>query len=125
MQRIVKVRRTACADTPIEGLDMVAQPLEEFLTPQFLAAAAATLAELGFIVDEHDFAPYRETLNTHHLAIQQALAAHGNSITLVPGFVNHGRAGFAYFIYDSGRFDDQSIASTAVAAWLDQRYLDE
>ena len=101
---------------------MVAQPLDEFMTAPFLEKTADTLTELGFVADEHEFAPYRETISTHFTAIEQALAARGRPVSLLPGFVEHTRAGYAYFVYDADRFVDSNTANTAVSAWLDQRY---
>lgn len=83
---------------------MVAQPIHEFMSATFLKKACGALKELGFLSDEHEFAPYRETLNTYFVEIGQALAAQGCPIQILPGFLEHSRAGYAYFIYDSDHF---------------------
>ena len=101
---------------------MVAQPVEDFLTAAFVAQAATTLAASGFVTDEHDFAPYRETVSEHVDAIEQALRDAGHLYALLPGFVEHPKAGYAYFIYDAERFADRDAANGAVLAWLDERY---
>lgn len=101
---------------------MVAQPVEDFLNAEFVAQAAATLAASGFVTDEHDFAPYRETVSERVDAIQQALLDAGHPYELLPGFVEHPEAGYAYFIYDAKRFTEQGAAGSAVLAWLDERY---
>lgn len=101
---------------------MVAQPVEDFLTPEFVAEAAVTLAATGIVTDEHDFAPYRETVSERVEAIEQALSAAGYDYELLPGFVEHPQAGYAYFIYDAKRFTDRQAAAGAVLAWLDERY---
>lgn len=101
---------------------MVAQPLDEFLTPEFLEQAAAALRKDGFISDEHAFAPYRETVSTHVEAIQRALADHGERFDLLPSFVKHPQAGYAYFIYDENRFPNGEQAAYAVGRWLDRKY---
>jgi len=101
---------------------MVAQPIEDFLSAEFVAQAAATLAACGFVTDEHDFAPYRETVSERVAAIQQALLDAGHTYELSPGFVEHPEAGYAYFIYDTDRFTDRAAAHSAVLAWLDERY---
>ena len=101
---------------------MVAQPLDEFMTESFLEETADTLTELGFVADEHEFAPYRETISTHVIDIEQALAARGHLFKLLPGFIEHTKAGYAYFIYDVDRFDKRDTANSAVSNWLDRRY---
>ncbi|GLV23873.1 hypothetical protein TomTYG45_03150 [Sphingobium sp. TomTYG45] len=101
---------------------MVAQPVEDFLTAEFVAQAAATLAASGLVTDEHDFAPYRETVSERVEAIERALLAAGHHYELLPGFVEHPQAGYAYFIYDAKRFTDREAADSAVLAWLDERY---
>lgn len=101
---------------------MVTQPLDEFLTPEFLAQAASALQGEGFISDEHAFAPYRETISTHVEAIQAALANAGHHFGLLPGYVNHSQAGYAYFIYDADRFANGREAGRAVGRWLDRKY---
>ena len=101
---------------------MVAQPLKEFMTPCFLDEVATNLSELGFVSDEHSFAAYRETLSTHYETIENALAVRGHEFRILPGFVEHTRAGYAYFVYDSIRFKNYADAAAAVVAWLDKRY---
>lgn len=101
---------------------MVAQPLSEFLNDAFIIAAAKELGEQGFISDEHDFAPYRETMNEHVEAIEAALRKAGHDFKLEPGFVTHPQAGFAYFIFDMQKFRQADAAKEAVTNWLDQRY---
>lgn len=99
---------------------MVAQPLKDFLNPVFIEATAKELAAIGFVTDEHDFAPYRETLNTHFAEIETAFREAGHPFSLLYGFVKQADA-YAYFIYDTDRFDDSGAAERAVAAWLDKR----
>lgn len=101
---------------------MVAQPLKDFLNPAFVKATAKELAATGFVSDEHDFAPYRETLNTHFAEIEKALRKAGHPVSLLYGFVKHSEAGYAFFIYDTDRFPDPKAAERAVTAWLDKRY---
>lgn len=101
---------------------MTAQPLEEFLNNEFLEKTAAEIGDLGFLTDEHDFAPYRETLSVHLESIETALKEIGLEVELLPGFVKHKAAGFAYFIYDSSRFEDSASASEAVLRWLDKAH---
>jgi hypothetical protein len=99
---------------------MTAQSLESFLTDEFLDQASDTLAADGFISDEHDFAPYRETISTHVESIQSALQDHGFDIELSAGFVKC-KETYAYFIYDTDRFTDSAAAKAAVSRWLDKR----
>lgn len=103
---------------------MVAQPLSEFLNDAFVMAAAEELDKHGFVSDEHDFAPYRETMNEHVEAIEVALRNVGHDFELVPGFIMHPQAGNAYFVYVEGKFSDPEAAKKAVTRWLDQRYAD-
>lgn len=101
---------------------MVAQRLEDFLNSDFLENSSKALYNEGFVTDEHDFAPYRETMNAHFIEIQNALEEIGHSFEIFTGYVKHGKAGYAYFIYDSGRFDDLKEAKKAVSLWLDNKY---
>lgn len=103
---------------------MTAEPVASVLTDDFLTAARQALDAEGFVSDEHAFAPYRETVSTHVGAIQQALVARGFRGQLMPGYVNHPQAGYAYFIYDADRFASSQEANQAVHAWLSQRYGD-
>lgn len=100
---------------------MIAQPPSEFLTPDFIAAAANELAKCGFISDEHDFAPYRETIATHVTDIEAALREAGHDFRLVAGFLKHPQAGFAYYIFDTNKLGEDT-AKKAVTNWLNQRY---
>ncbi|RUL78774.1 hypothetical protein [Dyella choica] len=99
---------------------MTAQSLKSFLTNEFVDQASDTLAADGFISDEHDFAPYRETVSTHVESIQNALQDRGFDIELSAGFVK-GKDTYAYFIYDTDRFVDSTAAKAAVSRWLDRR----
>lgn len=101
---------------------MPAQPIEEFLNNGFLVELARTLDDLGFVADEHDFAPCRETMYKLVEPINDALGASGREFELAKGFVEHPRAGYAYFIYDSKRFTDYPKAADAVTKWLEGRY---
>lgn len=101
---------------------MTAQPKETVLKREFLEKAADALEEEGFVTDEHDFAPYRETIAEYYRDIQSALAERGYHFELLPGFVQHRQAGYAYFIYDSHRFATLTDAQHAVSAWLNEQY---
>lgn len=103
---------------------MTAQSLESFLTDEFLDQASDTLAADGFISDEHDFAPYRETVSTHVESIQNALQDRGFDIELSTGFVKR-KETYAYFIYDTDRFSDSTSAKAAISRWLDRRMADQ
>jgi hypothetical protein len=101
---------------------MVAQPIEDFLTPDFLRAAAKELASVGFVSDEHGFAPYRETISKHCRAIESALSDAGVPFHLQSGFVKHIDAGYAYFVYNTDHFRSNDDAEAAVGSWLDAKY---
>lgn len=101
---------------------MVAQPLKDFLTPAFVKAMAKELAASGFVSDEHEFAPYRETISEHFGEIEKALRKAGHAVSLLPGFLKHPDAGYAYYVYDTDRLRDSEAAKQAVTAWLDARY---
>jgi hypothetical protein len=101
---------------------MTAQSVETVLEPRFLEQAAHTLQSDGFVTDEHDFAPYRETIAAHYRAIEHALNEQGYAVHLGTGFLQHPQAGYAYFIYDNVRFPTASHAERAVAAWLTEQY---
>lgn len=101
---------------------MTAQCLDSFLNEEFLDQASDALAADGFISDEHDFAPYRETVSTHVRSIQKALHERGFDIELGTGFVKHNVAGYAYFIYDTDRFPDLDAALVAVHRWLSSKH---
>ncbi len=101
---------------------MVAQPFSEFMTPEFIERTAKTLSDIGFVSDEHEFAPYRETLSEHVSKIEKALKKEGYDFTLSSGFITHPGAGYAYYIYDYDRFKSTGDAGKAVAAWLDKKY---
>lgn len=104
---------------------MVAQPVESFLAEPFIHAALAALAEDGFISDEHEFAPYLETVSVHCEKIHRALRQHGyRGGMLQPGFIRHDLAGCSYYIFDSHRFANPSEAAHAVQTWLDRKYGD-
>ena len=64
---------------------MPAQPTEEFLNDGFLVELARTLDDLGFVADEHDFAPYRETMYELVGPISDALEASGREFELRNG----------------------------------------
>lgn len=101
---------------------MVSQPLSDFMTDRFVKDVANTLSELGFVSDEHEFAPYRETMNTHAAEIELALKKAGYEFSLLSGFTMHSDAGYAYYIYDRENFEDPAEAAEAVVRWLDGRY---
>ena len=101
---------------------MVAQPLGDFMTPEFINLTANALGDVGFVSDEHEFAPYRETINEHVSEIERALQEKGHEFTLSSGFINHPEAGYAYYIYDYKRFNSSDEAGKAVSAWLDEKY---
>ncbi len=101
---------------------MVAQSPDEFLNNEFLDAAAKELSLSGFVSDEHEFAPYRETISEHVHIIEAALNNKGNNYKLSEGYLNHPDAGYAYFIYDTEKFYDIDAAKRAVMSWLDNRY---
>lgn len=104
---------------------MPAQPPEEFLNDEFVIETARTLDEVGFVADEHEFAPYRETVCEQVGPIRDALEDAGHEFALAPGFIKHPKAGFAYFIYDTERFADHDEAASAVTTWLDDRYFEQ
>lgn len=101
---------------------MTSQPVESVMTETFLAAAMTTLQADGFVTDEHDFAPYRETICTHVEQIQKALIERGFEGELTPGFLKHPQAGYAYYIYDTTHFDSRSMAEKSIDHWLTQQY---
>lgn len=104
---------------------MVAQSPDEFLDDEFLNSTAKELNHSGFVSDEHEFAPYRETIAEHVHIIEAALNNMGNNYKLSKGYLNHPDAGYAYFIYDSAKFYDLDTAKRAVKSWLDNRYGDK
>jgi hypothetical protein len=105
---------------------VVAHSSENFLNPGFLKKAKKELEKIGFISDEHDFAPYREALKEHCEEMERALRGIGFTGHLAPGFIaNHPGAGYAYYVYDMNRFPDRREAEAAVSRWLDSRYQDE
>ncbi|MFC0717089.1 hypothetical protein [Luteimonas padinae] len=87
-----------------------------------MSLAFSELKKVGFVCDEHDFAPYRETISHHVGRIEDALKKRGFSGALSPGFVNHPEAGYAYYVYDTTKFADQKAADAAVQKWLTTRY---
>lgn len=95
-----------------------------FLTPEFVRKAMVELERSGFVSDEHDFAPYRETMTENMALIEKALLDGGyRGGPIRAGFVDdHPQAGYAYFIYDEHRFPDRAAADAAVRRWLDARY---
>ena len=100
-----------------------AQSSEHFLNPGFLRRAKKELEKLGFISDEHDFAPYGDALTEHFRKIERELRKTGFDGHLAPGFIaNHPAAGYAYYVYDTSRFRDKSEAEAAVADWLERKY---
>ncbi|MBB5766539.1 hypothetical protein [Xanthomonas euroxanthea] len=101
---------------------MTSQPVESVLTENFLSSAFSELKKVGFVCDEHDFAPYRETISQHVDQIEEALEKRGFSGELKPGYVNHPQAGYAYYIYDITKFESQEVADAAVRNWLTTRY---
>jgi len=104
---------------------MVTEALEKVLSESFLDKASHALDSDGFVTDEHDFAPYRETIAEYVSQIQEALRQRGRATGLASGFVrNHPDAGYAYFIYDTARFDDLASAQDAVSRWLSELYVD-
>lgn len=100
---------------------MTAQALREFMTSHFIKRTAETLLEIGFVSDEHDFAPYRETISYHVSAINEELRKEGYKLNLLTGFLKH-EAAYAYYIYDEDRFSEPSDAEHAVSSWLDDKY---
>lgn len=101
------------------------QPLDSFLTDAFLSHAADALAARGFVSDEHEFAPYRETITHYVRQIEQALRSRGMDVALGTGkVVDHPDAGYSYFIYDKGSFPDVAAAGAAVSRWLSALYAD-
>jgi hypothetical protein len=104
----------------------VAHSSESFLSPAFLRKARKELEKIGFISDEHDFAPYGEVLSEHFREIERELRKVGFGGHLAPGFItNHPTAGYAYYVYDTNRFRDRSEAQAAVSRWLDRKYQGE
>ncbi|MCW2003090.1 hypothetical protein FHY30_001845 [Xanthomonas arboricola] len=103
---------------------MTHQPIETVLTADFLTAALIELTETGFITDEHSFTPYRETINVHFSAIQDALEQRGFKSNLLPGYLNHPKAGYAYYVYDAEKFRTRQAAEIAINLWLTKRYSD-
>ncbi|WP_420722499.1 hypothetical protein [Hwanghaeella sp. LZ110] len=102
---------------------MVTEPIEDYLTEVFIEQVNSALGMNGFVSDEHDFAPYRETVARHYKIIERALGEAGFKYTLNSGFVSgHPKAGYAYFIYDMDRFASTFEADAAVVAWLDTKY---
>ncbi|MBB4768173.1 MULTISPECIES: hypothetical protein [Xanthomonas] len=104
---------------------MAHQPIDTVLTADFLAATLRELAETGFVTDEHSFAPYRETINVHFSAIQDALEQEGFEGSLLPGYLNHPQAGYAYYIYDTEKFTSRQDAEKAINLWLTSRHSDQ
>lgn len=100
---------------------MTAQNLSAFMTPLFIKRTAETLLDIGFVSDEHDFAPYRETISHHMAAIREALRKEGHEFNLLTGFIKH-EATYAYYIYDQDRFSEPSDAKQAISDWLDRKY---
>jgi hypothetical protein len=99
------------------------QPLSTVLSKTFLEQASRALRTLGFVTDEHDFAPYRETIAFYVKDIEKALHAAGNPVPLEAGKVtNHPDAGYAYFIYDKSKFRNAADVETVVSKWLDDVY---
>ena len=101
---------------------MTSQPLDSVLTEDFLSSALSELKVAGFVCDEHDFAPYRETISRHVAKVEDALHSRGFSGKLSPGYVNHPDAGYAYYIYDTTKFSRKEDADSAVRKWLTKRY---
>lgn len=99
---------------------MTAQPLSSFMTTDFIELTAETLLDVGFVSDEHEFAPYRETVVYHSAAINKELRKNGYEFNLMSGFVKHA-ATYAYYIYDKDKFKDADAAEQAVMNWLDER----
>jgi hypothetical protein len=94
-----------------------------YLTPDFIAQVKAELERTGFVTDEHKFAPYRETMVEHRDLIAARLEQAGFRGSIGTGFLNgHPQAGYAYYLYDEGRFASQDELDRAVKAWLDARY---
>ena len=99
------------------------QPVGNVLSSCFLDNAVRELADRGFVTDEHDFAPYRETMAYYVRQIEQALRERGERFSLGAGEVtNHPDAGYAYFIYDTARFSGLAAAEKAVSSWLSEVY---
>lgn len=102
---------------------MVAEPKESVLQRDFLERAEKELTSIGFVTDEHSFAPYRETIAEHVEEISRAL---NGRFDLRKGFVgNHPDAGYAYFIYDARRYPKIEDAETDVREWLSRQYAEE
>ncbi len=101
---------------------MTSQPVESVLTEHFLSSAFSELTKVGFVCDEHDFAPYRETISRYVDQIEEALKNRGFSGELSYGYVDHPEAGYAYYIYDTAKFVRQEYADGAVRKWLTTRY---
>ncbi len=100
------------------------EPLNQFLTADFLKLTREALATAGFVTDEHEFAPYRETIVRYAPQIESGLRDGGYSGgALGTGFVaDHPAAGYAYYIYDTNFFPDRSSCERAVRDWLNDRY---
>jgi hypothetical protein len=97
-----------------------------FLNAGFLRKAGRELEKIGFVSDEHDFAPYGEALSEHYKEIEHELRKIGFAGHLMPGFIaNHPAAGYAYYVYDANRFHHRAEAEAAVSRWLDYKYRDE
>ena len=102
---------------------MTAQPLTDFLTPEFIQKTGQELELSGFVTDEHGFAPYRETISEHARDIGIALHEYGWQMDVQSGFLpNHPAAGYSYFIYNPAKFRDSKAAQHAVSEWLDRKY---
>lgn len=104
---------------------MTHQPIATVLTVDFLTATLTELIATGFVTDEHSFAPYRETINVHFLAIQDALEQKGFEGSLLPGYLNHPQAGYAYYIYDTEKFANRQAAEKAINLWLTKHHNDQ
>ena len=103
-----------------------APALADFLNPGFLRKARKELERTGFVSDEHDFAPYGESLKDHCKEIERELRRLGFPGHLTPGVIkNHPTAGYAYYVYDSNRFHDRREAEAEISRWLYRRYRDE
>lgn len=91
--------------------------------PAFLDRALEELRRNGFVTDEHDFAPYRETITKFVPEIEARLRTRDPRISLQSGMIkNHPKAGYAYYIFDTSRFPGRADAERAISAWLDEAY---
>ena len=101
---------------------MTARISDTFLDTAFVRHALQALSREGFLSDKHSFVPSRDALQTHAAKIGFLLAAQGFRGQLKACFIRHGRAGFAYVLYDESYFTNHDAASNAVFEWLDKSF---